>query len=124
MTSSAKHTLGGRERRAHPRAACEGTLTLQLEDGAYRARLRDVSRAGICFYLDRPLPEMTMLAVRIDLPAHARRAAERIDGRGVVVRCVPIEKALEHYEIAVFLNGLGDPQRDRLDAFVAASAPA
>lgn len=124
MESHEKTSARGRERRAHPRASCDGTITIQLADGAHQARLRDVSRAGICFYLDRPLPEMTMLAVRIDLPARARRAAERIDGRGVVVRCLPIAKALEHYEIAVFLNELGDPQRDRLDAFVAASAPA
>lgn len=120
MTSSAKPTPSGRERRAHPRAACEGSLTLQLDDGAYRARLRDVSRAGICFYLDRPVPEMTVLAVRIELPAR-RGGGEptRIDGRGVVVRCLPISKGVEHYEIAVFLNDLADSQRERLDRFVA-----
>jgi len=119
MTSSAKPTQGGRERRAHPRAACEGSLTLQLDDGAYRARLRDVSRAGICFYLDRPVAEMTVLAVRIELPARHGNEAVRIDGRGVVVRCLPISKGVEHYEIAVFLNDLTDSQRERLDRFVA-----
>jgi len=118
MTSSAKHTQGGRERRAHPRAACEGSLTLQLDDGAYRARLRDVSRAGICFYLDRPVAEMTVLAVRIELPARGGAEAQRIDGRGVVVRCLPISKGVEHFEIAVFLNDLADSQRERLDRFV------
>lgn len=119
MTSSAKSTPSGRERRAHPRAACEGSLTLQLDDGAYRARLRDVSRAGICFYLDRPVPEMTVLAVRIELPARRGTEPTRIDGRGVVVRCLPISKGVEHYEIAVFLNDLADSQRERLDRFVA-----
>jgi hypothetical protein len=121
MTSSAKHTQGGRERRAHPRIACEGSLTLQLDDGAYRARLRDVSRAGICFYLDRPVAEMTVLAVRIELPARGAHAACRIDGRGVVVRCLPISKGVEHYEIAVFLNDLVDSQRETLDRFVASA---
>jgi PilZ domain-containing protein len=124
MESHEKRTAQGRERRAHPRANCDGTITIQLADGAHQARLRDVSRAGICFFLDRPLAEMTMLAVRIDLPARERQAPVRIDGRGVVVRCQPIAKALEHYEIAVFLNELAEPQRDRLDAFVAASTPA
>jgi len=122
MTSSAKPTPSGRERRAHPRAACEGSLTLQLDDGAYRARLRDVSRAGICFYLDRPVAEMTVLAVRIELSGKHAGEPTRIDGRGVVVRCLPISKGVEHYEIAVFLNDLADSQRERLDRFVATVA--
>jgi hypothetical protein len=115
-------TRGGRERRAHPRVACDGSITLQLDDGAHRARLRDVSRAGICFYLDRPLGEMTILSVRIDLPARERSPAARIEGRGAVVRCLPLSKAVDHYEIALFLNELAEPQRERLDAFVAATA--
>jgi hypothetical protein len=114
-------TRSGRERRAHPRAPFDGTLTLALPDGTHRARLRDVSRAGICFFLDRPLAEMTVLAIRVDLPARARREPISIEGRGVVVRCLPISKGVEHYEIAVFLNDLGELQRECLDAFVADS---
>ena len=112
---------GGRERRAHPRASCDWTITLFLDDGPHGARLRDVSRAGLCFYLDRPIPEMTILSLLIDLPrAHAKRV--RIEGRGVVVRCLPISRGVEHYEIAVFLNDLAEAQRERLDAFVAGAA--
>src|SRR5262245_11373321 len=117
----APQAKSGRERRAHPRAGCDGSITIQLDDGAHRARLRDVSRAGLCLYLDRRLPEMTLLAVRIDLPALGGSRAEAIEGRGVVVRCQPIARALDHYEVAVFLNEIGEPQRQRLDAFVAAS---
>jgi len=113
---------GGRERRAHPRVTCDGTITLDLDDGSHRARLRDVSRAGICFFLDRPLAEMTILSVRIDLPRGDGQEAARIDARGVVVRCLPIAKALDHYEIALFLNDVTESQRERLDAFVAAAA--
>jgi PilZ domain len=112
-------TPTGRERRAHPRAACDGTLTLELADGPHRARLRDVSRAGICFYLDRPLKEMTLLGVRIDLPGRPSEPPVRIQGRGVVVRSLPLARAVDHYEIAVFLNELGEDERDSLDAFVA-----
>ena len=111
----------GRERRAHPRAVCDGSITIQLDDGAHRARLRDVSRAGICFYLDRPLAEMTILSVRIDLPRRAEGEPERIDGRGVVVRCLPLAKGVDHFEIALFLNELAESQRVRLDAFVAST---
>lgn len=112
----------GRERRAHPRAACDGTLIVELSDGSHRARLRDVSRAGICFFLDRPLPEMTLLGVRIDLPGRASEPPVRIQGRGVVVRSLPLSRAIDHYEIAVFLNELGEAERETLDAFVASRA--
>jgi hypothetical protein len=125
MNSPAKHRSehvpAGRERRAHPRAVCDGSITIQLEGGGHRARLRDVSRAGICFYMDRALPEMTILSVVIQLPAHGDVASVTIDGRGVVVRCLPISKGVDHFEIALFLNELTDTQRERLDAFVAAS---
>jgi hypothetical protein len=116
-----KRTPGGRERRAHPRAICDGSITIDLEDGSHRARLRDVSRAGICFYLDRPLSEMTILGVRIELPSGGGEPM-RLDARGVVVRCQPIARAVDHYEIALFLNEMGEPQRAQLDAFVAASS--
>ena len=121
MESHGKHAPGGRERRAHPRAICNGSITILLDNGSHRARLQDVSRAGICFYLDRPLAEMTVLAVHIDLPSGARGEPARIDGRGVVVRCQPIARAVDHYEIALFLNEMGEPQRAHLEAFVAAS---
>jgi len=114
----------GRERRAHPRARYDGTIRIQLEDGEHRARLRDVSRSGICFFLDRPLTEMTLLGVRIELPARPPRPAARIEGRGVVVRCQPIARGVAHYEVAVFLNELTDPSRAQLDAFVASATPA
>ena len=119
--TSPKH-VQGRERRAHPRAVCDGSITIQLDSGAHRARLRDVSRAGICFFLDRALAEMTILSVRIDLPGRNGEQPTRIEGRGVVVRCLQIAKGVDHFEIALFLNELAEPQRERLDAFVSASA--
>jgi hypothetical protein len=121
MANHEKRAPDGRERRAHPRAICDGSITIQLADGAHRARLRDVSRAGISFFLDRPLAEMTILAVRIELPGGARREPARLDGRGVVVRCQPIARAVDHYEIALFLDEMAERQRAQLDAFVAAS---
>ncbi len=116
------HASGPRERRAHPRATCDWPITVLLEDGAHPARLRDVSRAGISFYLDRRIAEMTLLGVRVELPASGGAPASRIEGRGVVVRCQPIARRVDHYEVALFLNELSEPQRELLDAFVAAAA--
>jgi hypothetical protein len=109
-----------RERRKHPRASGDWPITIVLEDGTHTARLRDVSRAGISFYLDRRISEMTVLALQVDLPGRNGDPPVRIDGRGVVVRCQPISPRVDHYEVAVFLNQLPESSREELDAYVLA----
>ena len=52
---------GGAERRQHPRARADWPITIVLDDGVHEAKIRDVSRGGVCFFLDRPVPEMTAL---------------------------------------------------------------
>ena len=78
--------------------------------------MRDVSRAGICFFLDRPIPEMTSLRIDLELPVP--EGMRFIRGDAVVVRCDKISDRLEHYEIAAFLNNMADPDRDALESFV------
>ena len=112
----------GIERRRHPRANCDWPITITLDDGVHQAKLRDVSRGGLCFFLDRRIPEMTILRMSLDLPDRGTGTAAKLEGSGVVVRCQPISAGVEHYEIAVFLNDLTDTNRERLDAYVAASA--
>jgi len=109
----------GAERRRHPRAVLDWPVTVRLPDGNHEARLRDVSRAGVCFYLDRRIPEMTVLGLDLELPCASDRAPKvRVTGSGVVVRCQPLSPRVDHYEIAVFLNDLGEEHRDRLASFV------
>ena len=119
MNKKDTHASSGRERRAHPRATCDWPLTIQLQDGAHPARLRDISRAGLCFFIDRPIPEMTVLSLDIVFPGSGGPGPGRIEARGVVVRCQRIARLFDHYEVAVFLNELGEAQRESLDAFVA-----
>jgi len=108
------------ERRLHPRAACDWPIEIQLEDGTFEARLRDVSKAGVSFFLDRRIPEMTMLSMKIDLPPrHEMEKPVPIEGGGVVVRCQPLSPRLDHYEIAVFLNDITESNQERLSAYVA-----
>ena len=108
----------GAERRRWPRASCDLPITIQVAGATHEARLRDVSRAGVCFYLERPIPEMTVLAFALDLDDGGRK--RQLRGQGVVVRCAKISPALKHYEIAVFLNELPDGDRALLDAQVRA----
>jgi hypothetical protein len=103
----------GRERRQHPRAEAPWSVTLALDDGPHVARLRDISRAGLCFFLDRPIAPMTLLGVAFDLPG-----PHSVRGKGAVVRCERISPGVEHYEVAVFLHDLAESDREAIDALV------
>ncbi len=104
------------ERRQWQRAQAEWPITVVLDDGPHEARIRDVSRGGVCFFLDRPVPEMTALRIEFDLPV--KSGVRRISGMGAVVRCEKISQALDHYEIAVFLQDMADPDRETVEAYV------
>ncbi|HIG86145.1 MAG TPA: PilZ domain-containing protein [Planctomycetes bacterium] len=106
----------GSNRRRYPRARGDWPVVVELPDGPHEARVRDVSKGGVCFFLDRPIPEMTLLSVEFDLPCSA--GVRHIRGTGAVVRCSKISKALDHYEIAVFLTEMADPDRATIEAFV------
>ncbi|MCK6444875.1 MAG: PilZ domain-containing protein [Planctomycetes bacterium] len=115
---SAQSPQSGRERRRYPRAQIEGVVTLSLKDGTRSAKLRDISRAGVSFYLDRPVPLMTLLELQLDLPG----GSAPVVARGAVVRCERIGPSVEHWEIAVFLHETREADRRAIDAFVAARA--
>ena len=104
------------DRRQWPRADADWPIRLLLPEGHFEARVRDVSRAGICFFLDRPIPEMTSLRIDLELPV--QEGMRFVRGEAVVVRCDKISDRLDHYEIAAFMNDMAGPDRDALEAFV------
>ncbi len=106
----------GRDRRRWARALAEMPITLVGPDGSNEARIRDVSRAGVCFFLDRPVPLMTVLGVAFDIATPVGRT--RVQAHGAVVRCERIAKAVDHWEIAVFLHDMGEADRHTLEEFV------
>jgi hypothetical protein len=112
--------LQGRDRRAHPRAGADWPLEIVLTSGTrpglVHARVRDVSRAGVSFYVDQPIAMMTMLQLRLELPT--AQGVRKVQGKGAVVRCERISAALEHYEIAVFLHELSEADRRAIDEHV------
>lgn len=127
-TESLPREPRGAERRRHPRVPFDWPVTIALPDGEHEARLRDVSRAGVCFFLDRQIPEMTVLRLVVDLPecgsGPARSPEHTVRGSGVVVRCRALSPHVDHYEIAVFLNDISELDRARLEAFVQAQRDA
>ncbi len=119
------------DRRLHPRARADWTAEIALADGSLaRARVRDVSRSGVCFFVERALPLMSVLSIALRLPephkaalargssASAARDQGLVRARGAVVRCEKISPALEHFEVAVFLHEISDGDRERLARFV------
>lgn len=112
---------GGAERRRWARAQSDLPITVAISGSADPARVRDVSRAGVCFFFDRPIPMMTVLEVTLEMKTRA--GAQTIRGNGAVVRCERIAKGLDHYEIAVFLHDMPESDRERLEAYVGTRPP-
>jgi hypothetical protein len=113
------HISTGKERRRNRRVGGDWPVSIALREGSYQARLRDVSSAGVCFFLDRKIPEMTVLELTLELPsADPEGSHVEVHGRGAVVRCEPVSPHLDHYEIAVFFNHLDERARGQLEAFV------
>lgn len=121
-------TYPGRERRRHPRAEADWPLELQLGAVPVKARLRDVSRSGLCFFLDRPVTEMTVLSLNVAVPpgdgaavgdgAGKRGKLPQIQAKGVVVRCEKISERVDHYEVAIFFHDIKPEDAEAIDALV------
>ncbi len=121
--SDVQDTGSGRERRRWPRAKADWPISLDLPEGRYEARVRDISQAGVCFFLDRPLKVMTALQVEVELGFEVpgeEKIICMISGRGVVVRSEKISERLDHYEIAVFMPDLTEVEKEAITEYVAA----
>lgn len=104
------------ERRRTARAKADVPVHIDCPTGRMRARVRDLSTSGICFFLSEPMPEMTAVRVDLEIPVDGRR--ERLVGDGAVVRCQRIASGVEHYEVAIFFTHLRDGGRQVLEAYV------
>ncbi len=113
---SAPSQSSGRERRRWPRAKADWPISLNLPEGRFEARVRDISEAGVCFFLDRSIKLMTQLSIELDLPLEDRH--KMIRGTGIVVRSENISDHLDHYEVAVFIPDLSDDDKATIASFI------
>jgi len=116
--SEPDETKTGAERRRWERANADWPITLDLADGVCQGRLRDLSRGGVCFFIDRAIPMMTLLKLELQIPVDG--GVRNVIGKGAVVRCEKISARLDHYEVAVFLQDVAQPDREAIEAFVVA----
>jgi hypothetical protein len=101
------------DRRRSARAAVDWPVDVELESGRVRGRLRDVSSSGLCLFVDRPIPEMSVLALNIQFGSRPLLA------RGAVVRCQRVSPGLEHYEVAIFFHEIAPADRLSIERHVA-----
>lgn len=104
------------ERRRQPRAKADLPITIDSMQGRVKARVRDLSATGICFFLNEPVPEMTAVKIDLELPINGKPS--KISGDGAVVRCQRIATGIEHYEIAVFFTHLREDGKKIIDSYV------
>jgi hypothetical protein len=122
---STSHSTRPSDRRRDPRARADWPVTLRVGDRHVEAserepvRLRDLSASGVCFFLDRPIDEMTVVELQLELPDNGRSPARRIVAQGAVVRCAQISPRIEHFEVAVFLHNINEDDRRAIAAWVA-----
>jgi hypothetical protein len=82
----------------------------------------DLSLGGLRCLSTTDFPEMTQLAVRLELPVEDDASTEPLDLRAVVVRSRKLNsntRAVARYELALFFTSLEDETRERIERYLA-----
>ena len=111
------------ERRVNPRFPAVFELDGVPTDGGVVARMQasDISLGGLRCLSTTDFPEMTKLAVRLELPHERDGRTEPLDVQAVVVRSREIASntnVVQRYELALFFTGLEDGTRERIARFL------
>lgn len=115
MPTNSEESPKPAERRRAPRVAADLPLELKARDAGAPARLKDISRLGLCCRFPEAVPEMTLVEVGIELGE-----GRRIKAHGAVVRCEPDPTADEGFEVAVFFTDMPGEDRRALEDWLAA----
>ena len=109
------------ERRSHARFPFQFDIEGPPDAGGTSARMvsSDLSLGGLQCSSSQDYPEMTRLAVRLQLPSG--RGPEPVDIEAVVVRRreVVSSSGAPRYELALFFTSMSDDSRERLARFLA-----
>lgn len=108
-----------RERRGTPRIAEQVTLALTEAGGVIQAETKNLSASGVYCALDRLIPPMTKLEVRLELPSGGHQRASMCCS-GVVVRVEPVIAPPDRarYHTAIFFTDLAERDRSAISQFV------
>jgi hypothetical protein len=110
------------ERRRHPRVAAGFALRLEppRTSTPSAASVHDISRAGVRCISEVPLPAMTVVALRLEIPAlDDDRGPTEIACQGVVVRSGVIDGPGEpRFESAIMFQDLDVGAGEAIDRYV------
>ena len=99
-----------RERRRAPRIVADLPLQLSARDAGAPAQLKDLSTIGLSCSFSEALPEMTLVAIQIEVDGHTCAI------EGAVVRCE--READEQWDVAIYFTAMSDESRMKLEQFV------
>ena len=111
------------ERRLFPRVRDEG-LALKLRAGDFDTvtHTLDISASGIYCKIDREIPLMSRVRVKLMVPDPAKtdKLAKELDVDGVVVREHPviIDGVIKHYDAAIFFDNLSAKSREMIQNYI------
>jgi PilZ domain len=112
------------ERRSHARFAHAIEIEGPPDGQGTTARMvaSDLSLGGLHCSSSHDYPEMTRLAVRLQLPNGGR--TETVDVHAVVVRRTELASSsgAPRFELGLFFTGLNDDAKERLTRFLARSS--
>ncbi|MBI4880080.1 MAG: PilZ domain-containing protein [Planctomycetes bacterium] len=109
-----------KERRSKPRIETNLDASVTTPDSGFEATVKNMSMSGLLLICDRPVPEMTIVGMRLSLPARPDRKLPSFafDITGAVVRCQPCTPRSKRYELAVFLTDMPRETRAALHEFI------
>jgi hypothetical protein len=107
-----------KERREHPRFPARLPVKTVGPEGEFELVTGDVSLGGIKCHASHHIPEMTRMALKIEIPFEG--SSEWISPKGIVVRVEPSEPVPGHsdYRVALFFVELSDADRDKLARYL------
>ncbi len=109
------------ERRKFPRLRDEG-LSLKLNSGDFDTvtHTLDVSASGIYCKIDKEIPLMSKVRLKLMVPADSPKSVQELDVDGVVVREHPviIDGVIRHYDAAIFFDNLSAENREMIQTYI------
>lgn len=111
-----------KDRRSHPRVNAELSAKVTADGQGFEAAVKNVSVSGLLLEVDRAVPEMTMLRLRLSIPPDAGRGVTfTFEISGAVVRCEQVGQGdAPRYELAVFLTNMPREAKVALSEFISA----
>jgi len=118
----------GTDRRKFPRAEANFAVIMDTQPSLGESILvKDISKAGVCCLLDTPIPVMTEVRLRLQIPRE-NGAITEVSCDGAVVRCDPSSSGTDSiqpsetgnpsYEVAIFFVHVTDEGREVIDDYV------